>query len=196
VAAAAIAGVRALRRAVAGVQTYVHHWQSRHQCKSLAVSKSSCAALISFVLLCRPVGVERVPACTHQWRAQPDARRSKLERPAKKMWLSLLVPMGFIAWFAFALDVFDLSVRNIQNKQWKDLTCVHVGCLIMLSVFKQSSSVFLGMLWHFINVLGSSRASVYYQLPVSVGTDSVWCFLTTHRGCSGACTSYIWWLWM
>jgi hypothetical protein len=24
--------------------------------------------------------------------------------------------MGFIAWFAFALDLFDLSVRNIQNK--------------------------------------------------------------------------------
>jgi hypothetical protein len=40
--------------------------------------------------------------------------------------------MGFIAWFAFALDLFDLSVRNIQNKQWKDLACVHVGHALAL----------------------------------------------------------------
>ena len=94
VAAGAGAGtaVRALRGAVTGVQKYAHYWHTSPRHRFLASwSKFLCAALISFILHCRPGGVEGVLARTHQWRTQPDARWGKLDRPGRNLSLALLV---------------------------------------------------------------------------------------------------------
>jgi hypothetical protein len=55
---------------------------------------------------------------------------------------------------------------------------VHVGCLIVLTVFRQSLSIFVVLHWGSINILGSSpMVLVCSTNSQSVGTGCVLVFL-------------------